>query len=234
MNAQRAFSLIELLVVVVIIAVLAAMGMPAYQNARASTRRVECQQNLKQIYTALVSYAGENNNMLPPTYVSTGNGNDGQEQAWGYLIWPYVYGSRSNWKYPENCLQMGTPVYSICMRNVFRCPATKQKVVPVPGVPAASVKARYSYGLNCDPARPPGATSSVALPIPLLSVPASTTTAMIMETSFPVGNRYGYFEAYGLIPHMGGVNVLYFDGHCEGLTLAQVPNDQSNLFWMGH
>lgn len=233
MSAQRAFSLIELLVVVVIMAVLSAVALPTYQKARASARRVECQQNLKQIYAALISYAGENNNMLPPTYVSTGTASDGQEQSWGYTIWPYVYGSFATWKYPENCLQMGTPVYRVCLKNVFRCPATKEKVVPVPGAASLSIRARYSYGLNCDPARQPGATTSVALPIPVMSIPGASTTAMITEDSYAVGNNYGYFQMYGLIPHSGGSNVLFFDGHCEGLALAQIPTDGNSSFWMG-
>ena len=62
---RRGFTLIELLVVISIIAVLAALISPAILNARASARRVECTNSLKQVATATISFAGANNGKLP-------------------------------------------------------------------------------------------------------------------------------------------------------------------------
>ncbi len=62
---REGFTLIELLVVVAIIAILAAMLLPALSRAREQARRVTCMNNLRQIGLAIIMYANDNDDFLP-------------------------------------------------------------------------------------------------------------------------------------------------------------------------
>ena len=62
---QAAFTLVELLVVIVIIALLVAILMPALTRARQSASLIKCQANLRQMGQAIQIYAGRNADYVP-------------------------------------------------------------------------------------------------------------------------------------------------------------------------
>lgn len=63
-----AFTLVELLVTVAVIAVLAGLLLPALTSAHERARRVHCVSNLRQIHLAITMYADEHQDWLPPKF----------------------------------------------------------------------------------------------------------------------------------------------------------------------
>jgi prepilin-type N-terminal cleavage/methylation domain-containing protein/prepilin-type processing-associated H-X9-DG protein len=68
-RCHRAFTLIELLVVIAIIAILAAILFPVFAQARDKARMTSCLSNNKQLGLALMMYAGDYDDTLPPAKI---------------------------------------------------------------------------------------------------------------------------------------------------------------------
>jgi prepilin-type N-terminal cleavage/methylation domain-containing protein len=67
---REAFTLVELLVVITIISLLAAMLLPALEEALTHARRISCMNQQKQVGLAILMYAEAHDNLLPPNFVA--------------------------------------------------------------------------------------------------------------------------------------------------------------------
>lgn len=78
-KASSLFTLVEMLVVIAIIGILAALLMPALQKALAASRQVHCANNLRNNHAAARNYADDNYGFIISSYTN----------SWGTIfLWP--------------------------------------------------------------------------------------------------------------------------------------------------
>ena len=86
MKTKCRFTLVELLVVISIIAVLAAMLLPALNKARSKAQAIQCVSNLKNIGLCLQNYTGSYNDFIPwGEYAAYTDGHT-QTRTWFQLL----------------------------------------------------------------------------------------------------------------------------------------------------
>ncbi len=88
-NRRQAFSLIELLVVVAIIAILVALLLSAVQTARGAANRTACGNNLRQMGLAIYEYH-DISSSFPPGSVSTPANVGDYYGVWTVYLLPYL------------------------------------------------------------------------------------------------------------------------------------------------
>jgi prepilin-type N-terminal cleavage/methylation domain-containing protein/prepilin-type processing-associated H-X9-DG protein len=110
-SGRLAFTLVELLVVLAIIAILASLLLPAIARTKESGRSAGCLSNLHQLGIALQLYVQDNQNHLPKMY-------DWSTNLILNTIGPSMVQVLSNYT--------SSP-------NVFRCPSDNQKLFEITG-----------------------------------------------------------------------------------------------------
>ncbi len=119
MRPQKAFTLVELLVVIGIIAVLIAMLLPALRGAQEQANRVLCMNHHKQLLLATRTYALDNKDVLPFCNSNAGETGGGFTGP-GWLYWRTEVAKTGRWQQDH----VMTGVLWKYLRNIkiYRCP----------------------------------------------------------------------------------------------------------------
>lgn len=204
---RRAFSLLELLVVVAILAILTAILFPAFSRAREQARRSSCASNLRQIFLAHYQYKEDYDGVFAPSaYRNARN----QRVLWTQLFQPYAK-SEQIFRCPgdANSLRLSYGLNTIAFADV-------ENIAPQqPGgvrLGALRFDATGELILGCES----GAGDDFTTPVP--------DSWKIVPPSASLGFE-GDARPFGR--HFERANVLFFDGHVKSLSLEAFYRNQS-------
>ena len=218
-------------VVIAIIAILAAILLPALKRSREVVKKIACINNLKQQGLAFANYNSDYEAFPAPL----DNDNYGQCRHYFIGLGPYV--GYSAWTYNSNDLSARqVPNES----NVFRCPVSDVNKRTTVGPPISQLGEVHGYGMNKYLS---GSSSISAYPIPRTFTNTSQIRIIADARDIKLGavNDLGNgdenkYYRYDRVRHLNNlVNILFADSHAEteneGKTLGEYTA-QGNDYWI--
>ena len=197
---HKAFSLVEILVVLAIVGLIAALLLPVFNGVRTTARITTCQSNLRQIGVGLQLYLNDHRGLYPSLLASPTN------CTWSHNVAPYLK-SEKIFTCPEN-------------PDLFfksGCPAPE---------PQGEITLAFHGGYTLDV---PDSGRSPQMSERQIRMPASMILVIDGDGDYTnAGPGTGAITAERLeemavhLRHRGGANALFADGHVKWLSQTAV------------
>ncbi len=215
---SKGFTLIEILIIIAIISILAAILLPVFARARENARKTSCLSNLKQLGMGVQMYAQDYDEKVPAAYLYWVPSNTNYLNSWMQLVMPYV----------KNAQVCECPSYSAASIFTENGP-NKQIRIPRQSYTALFTITTYA-GRSLSEFTKPSET--------IYGLDNKACSSGAARTAFPAAYCNGFYwgataaEATTIMnrfiseaPHLGGNNYFFVDGHAKWLnriTVSQV------------
>jgi len=212
----RGFTLVELLVVVAIIAILAALLLPTLAGAKASARSAACKSNLRQLGFALLGFTQDNEHYPADSYWDRSI-SPFTIYGWPAYLLPYVSSNTAVFRCPSTGPEFDWPTNSSAKGYPFPFNIDTSNTWFSYGYNQWAVAGVSGYGLGGAPdSEVP--ESRVINPADMIAIGDSDGNGVAdgditfhriptpsgPQPSFPPGDR-----------HKDGANIVFCDGHVE-------------------
>lgn len=237
-----AFTFIEMLVVIVVIAILAALLLPALARAKEKARSVQCLNNLKQWTTAFVMYSDEHEGFIP----REGHRRDGTVRI---DSWANVY-DRTNKDVWYNALppylnerpaSAYAPLFSgerprFYENRLFHCPSAK-----FPAGVGTDNDAVFSMAMNSKLIMSPASPPECSLRFDVIQRPSDTVAFLdarvnrsepkvdVQQLDYDLGQPSAFSSRFAA-RHSRGGNVAFCDGHVAWQSGSVVVETRSGRY----
>jgi prepilin-type N-terminal cleavage/methylation domain-containing protein len=218
---RLAFTLIELLIVIAVIAILAALLLPALSHGKARAQQIQCLGQNRQLALALQMYAQENNDVLPwpnwgirfqgwlytPTDGGPPDPSDPPQTVYeGGTLWPYLKDIKVYW----------------CPTDYTNTPYFSQRQQRLSSfIMNGAIMGYYMH--------PPASKThklSAMNPSAYTTWEPSDQPPYIPALVFNDAASYPLDEEGPSRRHVGGCNVSSFDGHAQLLKFTTFQQEQ--------
>jgi prepilin-type processing-associated H-X9-DG protein/prepilin-type N-terminal cleavage/methylation domain-containing protein len=221
---SRAFTLIEAIVVIIVLAVLAAFSFPVFAWRTEIARRSSCQENLKRISLGIKQYQSDFDERYPLVCITSGSSHGMPPYGWADALLPYTKSTR-----------------------IFQCPTDTSKANDVPTSPGYT---DYWYNANFVIKIPRGSTFHLTTVCEIGSISQTVIVGEGGNTNGSPGHdaRYnqcgdgtvltGPTQTCPVSPirpatllttsiHLGGANYAFADGHVAWIKSGSPKRDES-------
>lgn len=217
-GSRSAFTLVELLVVITIITILAALLLPSLRKVNDMAKQTYCLNNLRQLGVGASMYSDDHNGLIPHSSYNSPN-----SVFWKNALAPYVGMTR----WPKN----NNPLANISQGSIFNCPVW---IVPI------SNTDHTGYGMNLYIPPMNGIASSGNIAHwPKLSLSPSPAKQMyladsgdwhltswggVMNLSLSSGYKFAHDR------HNVGANILFCDLHTSWKSQKEIFSATKMLY----